>query len=407
MVVRLIRYFRGYVKIKIIGYAPERFLNLCASRHIIIWNLERQGEEYTCCMTLQGFLQLRKITRKTKTTIHIQEKHGFFSFMRFLNKRKFFFIGIATSFILFIVLSFFIWDIDISGNISHTDEELLAFLQEQKVAVGVTKHSLDGEEIVRLIRTNYPDIVWVSTQIKGTRLFIDLRESETSGQEILNNEEASDLVAEQAGTITSMITRQGKPLVKEGDTVEAGQLLVQGRLEILNDSGEVTAYQYCHADADIDLKSTMPYSETIPLAYEKKVFTEKERKHFILTLFGKEICLGRKIPYEHYESKAQYYPLKLGKNFYLPVGFTIETFQEFRLEEAEYEKKEALLLAKDHLDFFCKNLKEKGVQIIENNVKIECNGINCISSGNLVILNRVQQRQQTEVIEMEIPKEEP
>ncbi len=407
MVVKLIRYFRGYVKIRIAGYSPERFLNLCANRHILIWGLKREGEEYTCYVTLKGFLQLGKVTRKTKTTVHIQEKHGFFSFLRFFKKRKFFFAGIATSVAILSALSFFIWDIDISGNLSHTDEELLTFLQEQKVSIGVMKHSLDGEEIVRLIRTNYPDIVWVSTQIKGTRLFIDLRESETVGQEILENEDASDLVAEQAGIVTSIITRQGKPLVKEGDTVEEGQLLVQGRLEIMNDNGEVAAYQYCHADADIDIQSTLPYSETLPLAYEKKVFTEKERKHFIFSLFGKEICLGRKIPYEHYESKTAYYPLKLGKNFYLPIAFSVETFQEFNLEEAEYEEKEALRLAKEQLDFFCKNLEEKGVQILENNVRIECNGTNCIADGNLVILKRVQKRQQTEVIEIEIPKEEP
>ena len=30
------RYLRGYVKIQIQGYSPERFLNLCSYHHILI-----------------------------------------------------------------------------------------------------------------------------------------------------------------------------------------------------------------------------------------------------------------------------------------------------------------------------------------------------------------------------------
>ena len=33
------RYLRGYVKIQIQGYSPERFLNLCSYHHILIWGL--------------------------------------------------------------------------------------------------------------------------------------------------------------------------------------------------------------------------------------------------------------------------------------------------------------------------------------------------------------------------------
>ena len=32
------RYLRGYVKIQIQGYSPERFLNLCSYHHILIWD---------------------------------------------------------------------------------------------------------------------------------------------------------------------------------------------------------------------------------------------------------------------------------------------------------------------------------------------------------------------------------
>lgn len=406
MIIRIIRYLQGYVRIQIAGYAPERFLNLCASRGILIWNLVREEETYTCYMTAKGFMALNSITRKTKTTIQILEKHGMFFFLRFFRKRKFFFVGIGSSVAIFTALSFFIWDITISGNYSHSKEELLTFLKEQHIEVGSAKRSLNGEEIVRLLRTNYQDIVWVSVKIKGTRLFIDLRENETTDYSgISEDAEASDLLASASGIVNSIITRKGTPLVKAGDTVEAGQLLVQGRLEILDDNGEVASYQYCHSDADIEIKSTLDYSDTMALSYQKKVFTEKEKHHLILSLFGKQINLGGKVRYSHYESNMKNHTLQIGKNFYLPLSISIETFKEYLLENAEYTKEEAVELMNEKLEQFCEDLEKKGVQILEKNVRIDCNEENCIASGNLVILNREQNRGVTEVLE--IQKEEP
>jgi len=37
---RILRFLRGYVKIRIKGYSPERFLNLCSHHQIDIWGLQ-------------------------------------------------------------------------------------------------------------------------------------------------------------------------------------------------------------------------------------------------------------------------------------------------------------------------------------------------------------------------------
>ena len=50
-------------------------------------------------------------------------------------------------------------------------------------------------------------------------------------------------------------------MVSVGDTVKKGDLLVKGELEILDDSGEVSGYQYCASDADIFLKTSYEYRE--------------------------------------------------------------------------------------------------------------------------------------------------
>lgn len=405
MLIRLLKYLRGYLRIEIQGFSPERFLNLCTGRKILLWNISKEGDKYYCNISIKSFLLLKQITKKTRTKIHILEKHGFIFLLKNLRHRKFFFVGIFLAFLILISISFFIWDIKISGNYSHSTEELMTFLRENEVAVGKTKSSLDNEEIVRLLRTGFQDITWVSVEIKGTRLYIELREnSELGAENTLPEGDASDLIASQDGEIENIITRTGTPLVKKGDVITKNTCLVSGRIDIYNDAGEIAAYQYCHADADVYIRYNYVYQDSFPLLHDEKVFTGEERNHIIFSVAGKNMRFGSKVKFKKYDSVEHSYPLKLFTNFYLPFTITTETFQEYTLNEKKYSNKEALLLGKERLDNFCKNLQEKGVQIVENNVKIQCDGKNCFSAGNLILIEKVSTRKATEILE--VPKED-
>ena len=56
---QLIWYLKGYVRIRITGYSPERFLNLCGRYHMIIWELQNKGTEYEMCISISSFKKLR------------------------------------------------------------------------------------------------------------------------------------------------------------------------------------------------------------------------------------------------------------------------------------------------------------------------------------------------------------
>ena len=66
MIQAILRYIRGYVKIRIQGYSPERFLNLCRYHQILIWGLTPRANAYEMYLTLDGFRKLRPIIRKTQ-----------------------------------------------------------------------------------------------------------------------------------------------------------------------------------------------------------------------------------------------------------------------------------------------------------------------------------------------------
>lgn len=89
--IALIRYCRGYVRISVRGYAPERFMNLCANRAIVLWELNGHDGFYTMCISLSDFFKIRDIVHKTKTRVAVLEKRGLPFFLQDVRHRKMFF----------------------------------------------------------------------------------------------------------------------------------------------------------------------------------------------------------------------------------------------------------------------------------------------------------------------------
>ena len=48
-----------------------------------------------------------------------------------------------------------------------------------------------------------------------------------------------DICANKAGTVVSIITREGTPLVQVGDETEVGDVLIRGEVEIFDNEGNV------------------------------------------------------------------------------------------------------------------------------------------------------------------------
>lgn len=395
---------RGYVKIKVYGYSPERFLNLCSSRQILIWDLKNTGDAYEMYMSVQGFLKLQPIVRKTKTRVRIVKRSGFPFFMHKYRKRKIFFAGLFLCAVFIYILSLFIWDIRFEGNSVRTTETLMEFMEKNQLHHGMLKSKIDCDKVEAALRNEFDDIIWASVEIKGTRLIVYVQESlkvEETGENI--GEEPTDLCTEKDGTIERIITRAGTPLVSAGSPVSAGAVLVQGRMEILGDDGAVVNYQYCAADADIYLRTAYDYQDTFSMVYtDKKYEKEKEHVYYVKT-FSTRWNLDffeseREMPYEEIIEEKQ---LHLWNNFYLPFYFGNVTKNYYQNVEKTYSKKQAKTLAEKKLKQFCDGLQKKGVQIVENNVTIQVDKNNCISSGTVVVIEKTGKRQPTDVLEVQ------
>lgn len=388
MVVKIIRSLQGYLRIRIIGYSPERFLNLCSHHRIYLWGLKPCGHAYEMYITLNGFRKLKPILRKTKMKVVIDRRIGMPFFLYRYRKRKPFFAGAFLCLCLIYVMSLHIWNIHIDGNYSRTDETLLEFLQTKEVRHGMPGRKVDCSRIVKDIRAEYDDVIWASASIQGTRLFIRIRENmDVAAEEKPSGDAPTDLAAGTDGIVTEIITRSGVPQVEPGSQVKKGDILVSGQVPVLDDNKEVVNYQYHTADADVFVQTVIPYEKKMKLTYRKKHYTGKKR---YLPYLAVGSCLvqsaGLSGRFPASDCLKKEYRPKLGETFYLPVSVGMEIIRDCTFSEENYTKKEIQELLSDDFERFCSDLEKKGVQILENNVKIYKDNGYAAARGQLAVI---------------------
>ena len=172
-----IKFFRGYVYVHLTGYATERFLNLCGSRNILIWNLKPTEDGYYFYISVDGYRSLKPILKKTKTKARILKKYGVpFQLFRY-RKHKVFAAGIAVSAVLLFYCSGFVWNIEVKGNSYLSEETILTFLQNENAGFGVPKRNINCEELEEKLRSAYSEVIWTSVKVYGTKMTVELQEN--------------------------------------------------------------------------------------------------------------------------------------------------------------------------------------------------------------------------------------
>ena len=417
MLQKIYQYICGYVRIRITGYRTERFLNACNYKKIKIWGLSVCGSSYEMNLWAKDFKKLRHISHKTSTKITIVKKCGLPFYLFANRRRKLFFTGIMAAFLLLFIMSSFVWDIEILGTHTRTEEVIRAFLKEKNVNTGMLRNNIDCDRIAKDIRKEYDDVIWVSASVEGTRLIIRIKENEDvkMKKEADQTENAvpdsgggTDLVANGSGTVVRIITRKGIPMVQEGTVVNSGDILVSGQISILNDAKEVTGYEPCQSDADIFIQTQISYSDTLSRNYQKKVRVRHPDLFYFQFRIGKYRLTPFFIwtPYEHYSVTTKETQLKLLDHFYLPVYIGTVRQTPYKPVTKKYTDQQLQDKLNRYFLRYCEDLDKKGVEIIQNDVKIDTGSKEGTMSGMLTVICKTGQSRQSEIPKLPDNQEE-
>lgn len=375
MLLSLLKFAQGFLKVTLTGSYPERFLNLCIRRNLLIWNLypNKDAGGYDFCISLRGFQSAKDLMKKTHTTVKIRKKCGLPFFLHRYRGRKLFALGLLICICLLWNCSGYVWKIEVNGTETLTQDMILTWLKQQQTYFGTPKKEISCSEIETKLRKDFDVIAWTSVKLEGTKLEIDVEENLPENHIAdLPKEGAWDLVAAEEATIDSIYTRRGTPLVQKGTVVSKGAVLISAKLEILDDNGEIAKENYVVSDGDVVGIVSRFYENTLPIHYQKKVYTGSEHTTHMLQI-GKFHCLlGKKTgAYSACETTVTDRQLELLPNLFLPVHLYTTRQKEYVYQPADYTKREAEAVLTAQWDAFLEKFKQKGIPIIVKNVKIE------------------------------------
>ena len=398
MIHKVIRYFKGYLRIRISGKSVERFLNTCSYKGIYLWNLKAFQSYYEMNIGIKDFMKLKPVIRKTGTKAVIVNRAGFPFFLREYKNRKLFFAGYIICFLIILKLSGYIWKIDIQGNLSNTTENINVFLSSENVETGMKRKDVDCMEIARKLRNHYNDMIWVSASLEGTNLIIQIKENtdipQVESPDLSNKEEAYDIVASKDCMITKIVMRNGICQIKEGEHVKKGDVLISGQIPIKNDAGEITDYQYCTSDADIYGRFKLSYEDESSMTYFEKKNLNIHKTEYFFCYDKYRFRLGStENKYTHFtENSLQ----KKYKNF--TVG--IKNIYPYQPSKKAYSKNEIQKLLSKNFQYYCNELEKKGVVILQNDVKIYTWSDKAKAYGEITVEMPVGQLTKTKLIEI-------
>ena len=388
---KLFRYFKGYLYVIIDSNSPERFLNLCKARDIKTWDLQNIEDKYAFYISAKDFKTLKEILKKTQMKLIIKKRFGLPFFMFKYRKHYSFIIGIFLSAIMLYGMSLFVWDISIEGNLMYTDNMLLTYLNKNNIEPGILVKTINCNDLESEIRSEFSDITWVSAEISGTRLIIHIKENDGDVIKKGSNE-ISDIVATRNGIVTKIITRSGIPKVKVGDAVTEGMVLVSGTVIIYNDAKEPIKNNYVCSDADVYINTKYEYNDELLLKHEYKTYTGRTITKRTYNIWGKQIELGISFKrFDEYDVFTEDSVLHLTDNFCLPVRTGEKVYQEYYTTEGNYSDEEARKILNNNYSIFLKKLKEKGIQIIGSNAKIEVINDKYVMSGQIDVTEAMTQ----------------
>ncbi len=282
LLTRLFQYLRGYLVITVTGKYPERFFNVCAARHILIWDLFSCSQTvFKCSISNRGFRLLPQVVKKTGVQVKIIKKCGLPTVIKRLKKRMWFLIGLAVFFLLLIVMNQFIWKIEVTGCETVSATYVREVLSECGLNIGAFRPFVDEKHLQNQMLVKMPELSWLWADKRGSKVIVQVKER-TLPPDIFDKDAFCNIKAAKDGVIDSMIVKNGTPLVALGDTVRAGDILVSGL--ILSEKG--VEPRKVHSEAEIYARVWYEKTKAFSLWSRKVNETGKKEKKYTLHLFG-------------------------------------------------------------------------------------------------------------------------
>lgn len=368
-------------------------LNLCMEHELTYTNFitDEEGGVSFCC-SFPTARRLLRMCQEKGICIAQTKSGGIPHFLYRYRMRVGMCVGLMIGALLLWLAGQFVWDVRIEGNETLGDGEICELLKENGIGPGSYIPNLKCNEIEVGVMLKSDRIAWISIYLDGTVAMVQIRENQMPPAE--ENKNPANLIAAFDGKIELLELYRGQSVVRIGQIVRKGDLLVSG----LYDSNTV-GYRYTRASGKVFARVEETFSIEIPLAYEEVVYDPEFVGEVDLNFFDFSV----KIFKNSRNSDASCDIIKEEKSFLpgasarLPFGLTVSTVCPYRTVPSTRTHEEALALA--HAQLQAKlALYANDAQLLQKNVTTTLTDTSLILDCTVVCVRDIAVQAEFEVL---------
>lgn len=354
-------------RIKITGKDPKYFLRHLIVKKIKLYNIIEDHDGISLTVDEVDYAKILKM--KTSYNIKIVNRFGVAKLRYLLLKYKYILFFLFLTLGLMIILSHFIFFIDVI----HSKEEMRELVENDLKEFGISKYKFrvsyaKKEEIRNKILEKEKDkIEWLEIDRIGTRYIVNAEERLIKDNKVDN--EVRDIVAKKDAMILNIEAETGEIVRKKYEYVRKGDTIVSGTIK--NKEDEVSKVK-----AEGKVYGEVWYSVTVelPKKYYEEKKTGKTSKALTLRIANKKISVPFSKDNRSYISEDS----PILENNLIPIKLVLETKHEIEIIDKEYNmdnsSSEAIKLAtkklEDRLDEQSMILSKKVLKKALKNSKI-------------------------------------
>ena len=354
-------------RIKITGKDPKYFLRHLIVKKIKLYNIIEDHDGISLTVDEVDYAKILKM--KTSYNIKIVNRFGVAKLRYLLLKYKYILSFLFLTLGLMIILSHFIFFIDVI----HSKEEMRELVENDLKEFGISKYKFrvsyaKKEEIRNKILEKEKDkIEWLEIDRIGTRYIVNVEERLIKDNKVDN--EVRDIVAKKDAMILNIEAETGEIVRKKYEYVRKGDTIVSGTIK--NKEDEVSKVK-----AEGKVYGEVWYSVTVelPKKYYEEKKTGKTSKALTLRIANKKISVPFSKDNRSYISEDS----PILENNLIPIKLVLETKHEIEIIDKEYNmdnsSSEAIKLAtkklEDRLDEQSMILSKKVLKKALKNSKI-------------------------------------
>lgn len=260
----------------------ENYLKVLVSKNIYYRNLVHKGDLIYLVVNINDL----DILKKEFLSLNVVKYYGKKRIKYFLKEHYIFILSFLFSYIVLVILSNVIFDVEVVTNNNKLKDKIYLYLKDYGIEkYKFVKKSSELDNIKeKILKDNKDDLEWIEITRSGTKYTVNLTERIINNE--VENNKVSDIVAKKDALITHLTIKRGSALKEVNELVHKGEVIITGN--ILKDEKIVDTVR---AEGSVYGEVWYTVNVSVPYKHTEYFKTGEVVNHIYLDVFGKKFTL--------------------------------------------------------------------------------------------------------------------